>query len=66
MRTRNQSQDDLDHMIDGFPQVGVRDDGRSFLQLADCVAKLFCRLYRATLIRRRVPQRNFDSLHPRF
>jgi hypothetical protein len=32
----------------------------------DCVAKLFCRLYRATLIRRRVPQRNFDSLHPRF
>jgi hypothetical protein len=32
----------------------------------DIVAKVFFALYRATLIRRRVPQRNFDSPHPRF
>jgi hypothetical protein len=32
---------------------------------ADFVAKVFCGLSHATLIRRREQQRNFDSLHPR-
>ena len=33
--------------------------------MADTVAKAFLGLWRATLIRRRVQQRNFDSLRPR-
>ena len=32
---------------------------------ADCVAKVFCELYRAILIRCGVQRRNFDSLQPR-
>jgi hypothetical protein len=49
--------------------IGGSNADRRFVRVrfgTDCVAKVFCRLYRAALIRRRVPQRNFDSLHPRF
>jgi hypothetical protein len=34
--------------------------------MADTVAKVFCRLWRATLIRHDEQQRNFDSLQPGF
>jgi hypothetical protein len=34
--------------------------------MADTVAKVFCRLLRATLIRNDAQQRNFDSLQPEF
>jgi hypothetical protein len=34
--------------------------------MADTVAKVFCQLWRATLIRNDEQQRNFDSLQPGF
>jgi hypothetical protein len=34
--------------------------------MADTVAKVFCRLWRTTLIRNDEQQRNFDSLQPEF